>query len=387
NKVCKTTDSGVSWVIYSQPGSNRSVGFFDSENGILGTLDSARPLSRSTNGGLNWTIVTEFSPVKPNGVCGISIVNENTAYIAGTYYNNARVYRTIDKGVSWSLVFNDTSLARTLVDCHFWSADSGIIAGGYNISTVYDGNAVILITSNGGNSWERIYKSSRNKEWCWKVSFNKSYSNTFGVASIERFPANGLSYILKTTNQGFNWSEIPFKSYDQEGIGFVNENTGWVGGYGSGFQNDSNYMTTNGGLNWSNAGWGRSMNRIRFINDTLAFASGSYAYKYSRNIVGISYQQTEIPDQFNLYQNYPNPFNPITLVKYDIKSTGNNILTKTKLTVYDVTGKLVRELVNENLPPGKYQASFDAGYFSSGMYIYKLEAGDYSVSKKMLLLK
>lgn len=387
NNIYKTTNSGQSFVSYNHSGSNRSIGFFDSEVGVVGTLDSIRALSRTTNGGVNWSVVTGFPALKPSGVCGISIVNENTAYLVGTYYSNARAYRTTDKGVSWDLVFNDTSLARSLVDCYFWSADSGLIAGGYNTSTIYNGNAVILITTNGGNSWQRVYNSLRTKEWCWKLSFNKSYSRTFGTASIERIPSNGLSYILKTANSGLNWTEIPFMAYDQEGIGFVNENTGWVGGYGTSGGNDTNFVTTDGGLNWTNAGWGTSMNRLRFINDTLAFASGNYFYKYSRDMVGISYVQTEIPYDFQLYQNYPNPFNPITLIKYDIAKAGKDNLTMTKLTVYDITGKEVRVLVNQNLTPGKYQATFDAGYFASGIYIYKLEAENFTESKKMMLLK
>ena len=384
--VYKTTDSGDSWIIFSNAGSNRSIGFFDDQTGILGNLDSNNVLRRSTNGGANWTNVTGFPSIKPRGVCGISIVDSNTAYIVGAYTYNARVFKTTDKGLNWSLVFNDTSLARSLVDCYFWSKDSGIVAGGYNVTSFDNGNSVVLLTTNGGINWQQVYKSSRTKEWCWKISFNKSYSKSFGVISIERSVSNGLSYFLKTTNSGYNWTEIPFMVYDQEGIGFLNENTGWIGGYGNASDN-SNYVTTDGGLTWSLAGWGVFMNRIRFINDTLAFAGAGYAFKYSRNIVGIPYVQTEIPTDLNLYQNYPNPFNPITLIKYDIPKVGNNSLTNVKITVFDITGKKIRELVNENLSPGKYQVSFDGGYFTSGIYIYKLETGSFSVSKKMVILK
>lgn len=387
NKIYKTTNSGDSWVIYFQSGSNRSIGFFDNLTGIVGTLDIVRPLSRTTNGGQNWTIVNGFPSLKPEGVCGISIVDDNTAYIVGTYYDSARAYKTTDKGQNWSLVFNDSSLARSLIDCYFWGQDSGIIAGGYNTTNAFNGNAVILLTTNSGNSWQKVYSSARTKEWCWKINFNRSYSEYFGVASIERSFHNGLSYILKTYDRGLSWTEVPFMAYDQEGIGFVNENTGWVGGYGTNTGNDSNYITTNGGLNWSKAGWGKSMNRMRFINDTLAFASGRNVYKYSKNLVGISYIQTEIPEEFNLYQNYPNPFNPVTLIIYDIPKVENKSQIKTKLTVYDITGREVRELVNVSQSPGQYQVSFDAGYFTSGIYIYKLETESFSVSKKMVLLK
>ncbi|MEO8211269.1 MAG: T9SS type A sorting domain-containing protein, partial [bacterium] len=389
DKINKTTNSGESWITYNQPGSNRSIGFFDSETGIVGTLDSQRALSRTTNGGVNWTIVTGFPGLKPRGVCGISIVDENNAYVVGTYYGYAKAFKTNDKGLSWSLVFNDTSLARSLIDCYFWSPDSGLIAGGYNTTDYGQSNSVILLTTNGGNSWQSVYKSTRTKEWCWKICFNKSYSKSFGVVSIERFAINGLSYILKTTNNGYNWTETPFMTFDQEGIGFVNENTGWVGGYGTLNGNDTNYMTTNGGINWSKADWGRHMNRIRFINDTLAFACGQTVYKYSRSIVGIPYINTEIPGEFYLHQNTPNPFNPITLIKFDIPNNneGSSGPIKTSLIVYDVMGRVVRKLIDGNLSPGSYQTSFDAGYFPSGIYFYKLQAGRFTQTKRMMLLK
>lgn len=387
NFIHKTTNSGETWTIYDQPGSNRSIGFFDSETGIIGTLDSGRTLSRTTNGGINWSIVSGLPVPKPRGVCGISIVDDSCAYFVGAYSRDGRAYRTTDKGANWEIVFNDSSLARTLVDCYFWSRDSGLIAGGYNTDSFLNGNSVVLITTNGGINWQKVYKSSRTKEWCWKISFNKSFSESFGVISIERHPNYGLSYLIKTTNKGINWTEIPFMAYDQEGIGFLNENTGWIGGYGSSSATDSTYMTTNGGITWSKAGWGKSMNRIRFINDTLAFASGVTGYKYSRTMVGIPFVFTEIPDNFKLYQNYPNPFNPITLIKYDIPKNKNRITVKTSLIVYDALGKQIRELVNDNLQPGSHQAVFDAGYFPSGIYFYTLETSGVKLTKRMILLK
>lgn len=384
NRVYKTTNSGDSWSLYFLQLSNRSLGFFDSQNGIIGTLDSVTPLVRTTNGGVNWNLVTNYSSMKPRGICGISIVNDSTAYACGTYYSTGRAYRTTNKGESWTLVFNDTSLARSLVDCYFWSQDSGMIAGGYNTSNIYSGSAVILTTTNGGVTWQRVFLSSRIGEWCWKIFFK---SKNFGVVSIER-PANlGLSYFVKTTNRGLNWTEIPFMTFDQEGIGFINENTGWIGGWGSS-SNTSTHETTDGGLTWKAVSWGRFLNRIRFINDTLAFASGSYVSKYSRTVVGITRLSSEIPDKFLLSQNYPNPFNPITLIEFDIAkqgATGGPV--KVNLTVYDQLGRIVRELINENLTPGSYQASFDAGYFPSGIYFYKIEAGQHTETKRMILLK
>ena len=85
---------------------------------------------------------------------------------------------------------------------------------------------------------------------------------------------------------------------------------------------------------------------------------------------------------FSLSQNYPNPFNPFTVIKFDIARTGY-----TKLTIYDILGREVSIPVNENLNPGSYSINFDASKLTSGTYFYKLESGDISETKKMLLVK
>jgi hypothetical protein len=89
-----------------------------------------------------------------------------------------------------------------------------------------------------------------------------------------------------------------------------------------------------------------------------------------------------IPKTYELYQNYPNPFNPITTIKYQIPKPG--LVT---LKVYDILGKEVAPLVNENKIEGTYNISFDASRFASGIYIYQLRVSEYVSSKKMILLK
>ena len=85
---------------------------------------------------------------------------------------------------------------------------------------------------------------------------------------------------------------------------------------------------------------------------------------------------------FALGQNYPNPFNPSTSIQY---SLGNRQFVTLK--VYDVLGNQVAELVNEEKSAGSYEVEFDASNLSSGLYIYKLNAGNYFSSRKMILLK
>lgn len=88
------------------------------------------------------------------------------------------------------------------------------------------------------------------------------------------------------------------------------------------------------------------------------------------------------PISFNLDQNYPNPFNPTTIIKFSIPEE-NNVTLK----VYDVIGKEVSVLINEKKSAGNYEISFDAAGLSSGVYFYKLEAGNFTSTKKMILIR
>lgn len=375
--VYRTTNGGTKWdtLFTSTFGYEfRSVGFFDSNTGLIGTLinDSNKILYRTTNGGFNWSAVSNIAGKRPQGICGMSIVNSNVAYACGRYFGSARVIKTTDKGVSWNLVFYDTSKAQTLIDCYFWSPDSGIAVGGSLPGL--NGAAVIIKTTDGGTTWQRVHKTVRSNEWCWKISFINF--NT-GYVSIERDA--GLAYILKTTNNGNNWNDIPFRNYDEEGIGFVNENTGWIGGWSG-----PTYQTTNGGANWSLAGWGTNMNRFRFLSDTLAYAVGDRIYKYSRGPVSVQNISSGIPDAFALNQNYPNPFNPNTVIRYSLIE--NSFV---KLIVYDVLGNEIVTLVNEKQNAGSYNYQFSTVNYqlSSGIYFYKLETENWSFTKRMMLLK
>jgi hypothetical protein len=88
------------------------------------------------------------------------------------------------------------------------------------------------------------------------------------------------------------------------------------------------------------------------------------------------------PSDFSLSQNYPNPFNPTTEINYSIPAFRNVVIK-----VYDVLGKEVATLVNEEKPAGSYEVQFDASKLSSGIYLYKLQAGSFVKTKKMILMK
>ncbi len=124
--------------------------------------------------------------------------------------------------------------------------------------------------------------------------------------------------------------------------------------------------------------------------DNRQDANGVYAqninYDGSFGPVGITNVNSNVPAKFNLEQNYPNPFNPTTKIRFAIPAA-TGAKTFVKLTVFDVLGREIIQLVNSELNPGTYEVNWDASKYSSGVYFYKLEAGDFTAVKKLSLVK
>ena len=101
----------------------------------------------------------------------------------------------------------------------------------------------------------------------------------------------------------------------------------------------------------------------------------------------VAQSDNPLPTDFDLRQNYPNPFNPSTKIVYSIGSTGNQGDIRTTLIIYDSLGKEITTLVNARKSSGEHEVEFNAAHISSGVYFYKLTAGNFSSSKKMLLIR
>jgi aminopeptidase N len=126
-----------------------------------------------------------------------------------------------------------------------------------------------------------------------------------------------------------------------------------------------------------------------YLFEDKIITPGNYAYRLKQidNDGTFEYSNTvEInfggPDKFNLSQNYPNPFNPSTTIKFDLATAGN-----VKLTLYNILGQELKTLVNEYKASGSYTINFDASELNSGIYIYKIESGSFTQTKKMTLIK
>jgi len=97
--------------------------------------------------------------------------------------------------------------------------------------------------------------------------------------------------------------------------------------------------------------------------------------------VGIE-NETQLPKKFALYQNFPNPFNPATTIRYDLPKQAT-----VTITIFDVIGRQVAKLVNSEQPAGAYSVRWDATGFASGLYYYRIEAGDFASVRKLVLMK
>jgi len=107
-----------------------------------------------------------------------------------------------------------------------------------------------------------------------------------------------------------------------------------------------------------------------------------YTASIPDTVIGIKPISDKIPRSFKLYQNYPNPFNPSTMIRFDIASANN-----VSIVVYDILGREIAKLVNENLKPGSYETQWNASGLATGVYFYRLTAGDFTTIKKMVVLK
>ena len=130
-----------------------------------------------------------------------------------------------------------------------------------------------------------------------------------------------------------------------------------------------------------------------YVDNVNSYASNEIAINWNAPLVfvlgyfngeGISGIDNNTPKDFLLEQNFPNPFNPVTIIRYNLP---NEVIVKIK--VYDTLGSEVALLVNEKKDAGQHEIIFNANAFnlSSGVYFYKIETANYSISKKMIYLR
>ncbi len=161
-------------------------------------------------------------------------------------------------------------------------------------------------------------------------------------------------------------------------------------------QNNSGFQIERSVVNdiWYSLGFvkgGGTINSpVSYSYEDKNLSSGRYKYRLKQIDLNGSYRNFELPDyviigipeKYALHQNYPNPFNPSTQINYDIAVSGN-----VKITVYDISGKVISTLVNGFKPAGFHTVNFDGDDLAGGIYFCKMESGNFILVRKMMLLK
>lgn len=367
-------------------------------------------LIRTANGGNTW-VVQYFA--NNSSIRSIYFTNSKTGYAVGDQNSGVGlILKTTNKGQTWEQ--QNSNSAYLLSSVYFRNnTDTGWAVGN---------SGTILKTTNGGNNW--LIKNSGtlqglfcishpypNRGWVGKSGNTILYSINGGdnwtqqsVGIIDGWGSasficcNGVGWfmggeqasspIIKTTNYGLNWIVQDLPLLVKFSMYFYDENTGWVVGT-SIYNRAAIYNTTNGGTDWNSqisAYYTNNLKSIYFVNNYTGWAVGygGIILKTTNGGIptGINKITSVTPKGFLLYQNYPNPFNPKTLIKFQISK-----FTYVSLKVYDVLGRELTILINEQLKPGTYEAEFDGSNYPSGVYYYKLQTAEYTETKRMVLIK
>jgi photosystem II stability/assembly factor-like uncharacterized protein len=420
--IQKTTDGGNNWISQYNGGWWElfySIHFADENNGWAAGVYSGDgpPMGvtyKTVDGGVNW--MSNGSGGFFLGSCtSVFFINIDTGWVIGGNLAGGKITKTTDNGDTW---FEQTiSGTNGLWDICFTDDNNGWLVGEGGSYPNYYG--LILKTTDGGATW--FTQITGLTDLLNSIYFTDEY---YGWAVGD----NGI--ILATTDGGLNWiTQVSETSNDLYSVHFADENTGWVAG-----GNGTILKTTNGGgtipveltsftataqsgyveLNWSTAtetnnmtfeierrkensefvligfveGNGTTTKQQEYSYVDRNVTTGKYFYRLNQIDFNGTFEysyEVEVdaaPVSFSLEQNYPNPFNPSTTIKFNLPE--KEFVT---LKVYDVMGKEIAILLNEEKPAGSHSIEFDASDLASGSYFYKLQAGNNITTRKMILLK
>ncbi len=354
SSLFKSTDYGDSWQTINSLSGVTKVKYHPFNPGVVFAVVSnshglARGLYKSDDNGENWLFLGDIRPLplsfdrkKPDLVYSFGYYN-NSNWLASSSTNMGNDWRHSDFGL-----LQEDGYAQRIYFVEASPHDSNVVycgqAGGYN------GTGGLSKSTNGGLNWIQIDSTlpdNRKSVKCILFDVNKKGR-----------------YYLGLTYMGYSGQPT---LYSNGGL-FLTENDGktWKKIFGSAVS----YITADSS-NPRNIFIGTRFGVLKII-DTVT--------------VDVKEKELSQPETFALYQNYPNPFNPTTKIKFSVPA-GVGTRRGVSLRVFDILGREVATLVNEEKPAGDYEVEFKASHLPSGIYFYKLSVGDFVETKKMILIR
>ena len=390
NGIFYSSNNGTNWISTGLP--YQYVIGLSSQNSNLYAACPDIGVFKSTNNGLYWQKLYRF----PFTISATSILAYNSVLIAGTYMYG--LYISYNDGLNWSSLNLNGSIWY-LKEYHniiyggpYRSTNGGINWTNFGVNIPYTILSVCVLDSSifAGTQGGGVYISSNNGvNWIQSNNGLTDYHiNSLEVSSSKVYA--GTNYgIFVSTNKGNSWDSLGLMWYPIGDIKILNNNI-FAGSWNTVF------CSNDYGVTWrsKNNGFVSStdvMFPLLILNNYL-FTCTEFNSVWRiplQEVISVKNISTKTPDNFKLFQNYPNPFNSSSKIKFCIPENGkwkmeNNYVT---LKIYNILGKEITTLVNEKLQSGTYEVNFDGSNLPSGIYFYRFSAGDYSDTKKVILIK
>lgn len=292
-KLFGTRDGGDTWeLLWHQPGTFvRALAFVDAQVGVLGNIGTDYfpgvtdrvPLYRSTDGGRSWSpAALEGDPL--TGVCALQVLRAQVInagvleervrlFAAGRVGGPAAFAVSDDLGATWR-VRDLSSACGMVLDVHFFDLREGLLAAASS-HDVAQSRALVLRTSDGGETWQEAWRGERPFELTWKLSFPERDTGFVTIQSYDPDPSASRRCVGRSTDGGRSWAELPLvddHAVRAFGVAFLDARTGWVGAVPGGFRTDD------GGATWRREDFGPAVNKLRVVRGAQAdtvFALGT----------------------------------------------------------------------------------------------------------------
>jgi len=359
--IYKTTNAGNNWVIQANPTDNFIEQIYPVDSMVVYAVGWFQTILKTTNGGTKWFALRNGPFGGSGSMEGLYFINQNTGWFAGNQF----ILKTTNGGET----FDSIRVPSYLYDIHFRNENDGIVCG--EVLSFYR-------TTNGGSNWNKIIMPASQGHNFYRMSV---------ISDTIVYLVGHGNKVFRSLNYGINWDTVGNINNQFEQIycsNFPSYDTGYAGGTFGKF-----FKTTNGGVNWrleNTTSFTGFISSIFFLNNTtgwLVGGGGRIQYTTSGGQTDVKLISSTVPTDFILNQNYPNPFNPVTNIIYEIKKS-----SYIEVIVYNSLGKEVQKLVSDFQNTGKYQITFNAENYNSGVYFYSLSVNGNNIStKKMILLK